>query len=533
VAYFVTRQTLPMYSHKKSPHIYSLPQLISCVLLKIYIRNMSYRDLEEFLLSSGDIKRVLGLRRVPNYSTFSRVCNRVTGKEIKRILGKVLEVVISRRDVGFLFACDSTGFKEDVASFYYTLRSGKRRKGWIKVWYLLDTRTQALVSWVIGRGPSGDSMGLSKLEKKSPFRPLIEVMDRGFDGSGNIRFGLPIRVIPPIRRGGSIRSLDRILAYMVYMISRWSGIYGKRWLCETMISVIKRKFGDSIRERKWGNKKKIVSLMAIVYNIHVIVRGGGENQFLILLVSLSFKSLKIDVCNRAFIIYYLSKQVIEMGKKFTQELWREIEDIYKSILSHPFLKGLTDGSLDENSFRFYVIQDALYLREFARTLSIAAAKSPREKWIMMFNEHSLGALKVERALHESFFRDFGLKKTDILNTPLAPTNLAYTSYLLAVAYSCPFSEIIGAVLPCYWIYWEVGKALVSKGSPNPLYQRWIDTYAGEEYSKIVEAVLTLTEEIARELKNAEKKAFKRHFVTTSRFEWMFWDMGFRCEQWPV
>jgi transposase len=299
VALFVTRQTLPMYSHKKSPHIYSLPQLISCVLLKIYMKNMSYRDLEDFLLSSGDIKRVLGLRRVPNYSTFSRVCNRVTGKEIKRILGKVLEIVISRRDVGFLFACDSTGFKEDVASFYYTLRSGKKRKGWIKVWYLLDTRTQALVSWVIGRGPSGDSMGLSKLEKKSPFRPLIEVMDRGFDGSGNIRFGLPIRVIPPIRRGGSIRSLDRILAYMVYMISRWSGIYGKRWLCETMISVIKRKFGDSIRERKWGNKKKIASLMAVVYNIHVIVRGGGENQFLLLLVFLSFKSIKIDVCNRA------------------------------------------------------------------------------------------------------------------------------------------------------------------------------------------------------------------------------------------
>jgi len=301
VALFVTRQSLPMYSHKKSPHIYSLPQLISCVLLKIYIRNMSYRDLEEFLLSSGDIKRVLGLSRVPNYSTFSRVCNRVTGKEIKRILGKVLEVVISRRDLALVFACDSTGFKEDVASFYYTLRSGKRRKGWIKVWYLLDTRTQALVSWVIGRGPSGDSMGLFKLEKKSPFRPLIEVMDRGFDGGGNIRFGLPIRVIPPIRRGGSIRSLDRILAYMVYMISRWSGIYGKRWLCETMISVIKRKFGDSIRERKWGKKKKIASLMAVVYNIHVIVRGGGENQFLLLLVSLSFKSLKIDVCNRAIV----------------------------------------------------------------------------------------------------------------------------------------------------------------------------------------------------------------------------------------
>jgi len=115
VAYFVTRQTLPMYSHKKSPHIYSLPQLISCVLLKIYIRNMSFRDLEEFLLSSGK------------------------GKEIKRLLGKVLEVVISSRDLGLVFACDSTGFKEDVAGFYYALRSGKKRKRWIKVFYLLDT----------------------------------------------------------------------------------------------------------------------------------------------------------------------------------------------------------------------------------------------------------------------------------------------------------------------------------------------------------------------------------------------------------
>jgi len=211
-----------------------------------------------------------------------------------------LEVVNSRSRLGLVFACDSTGFKEDVASFYYALRSGKRRKRWIKVWYLLDTRTQVLVSEFIGRGPGGDSFGLSKLEKKSPIRSLIEVMDRGFDGSGNMRFGLPIRVIPPIRRGGGIKSLDRILAYMVYMISRWSGIYGKRWLCETMISVIKRKFGDSIRERKWKNKKNIASLMAIVYNIHVIVRGGGENQFLILLVSLSFKSIKKDVCNRAF-----------------------------------------------------------------------------------------------------------------------------------------------------------------------------------------------------------------------------------------
>jgi hypothetical protein len=184
-------------------------------------------------------------------------------------------------------------FKEDVASFYYSLRSGKKRKRWIKVFYLLDTRTQACVSEVVGRGPSGDSGEPCKLEKKSPFRSLIEVMDRGFDGNGNFHFGLPIRVIPPIRGGGGIKSWNRILAYMVYTISKWMGIYGRRWFCETMNSVIKRKFGDSIRERKWGNKKKVVSLIA--YNIHLIVRGKGENRFFLFV----FLSLNKDVCNRA------------------------------------------------------------------------------------------------------------------------------------------------------------------------------------------------------------------------------------------
>jgi thiaminase/transcriptional activator TenA len=222
-----------------------------------------------------------------------------------------------------------------------------------------------------------------------------------------------------------------------------------------------------------------------------------------------------------------------MGKTFTKELWQEIIPIYESIIHHPFIKGLTDGSLSEESFKFYVIQDALYLREFARSLSIAAAKAPEDDWIIMFNEHSAGALKVERALHDSFFRDFHLKKKDIVSTALAPTNLAYTSYLLSTAYSSPFHEVIGALLPCYWIYWEVGKALISRGSPNPLYQRWIDTYGGEEYARIVKAVLNITNKIARDLKEDQKEAMKKHFITTSRYEWMFWDMGLRCESWPV
>ena len=142
------------------------------------------------------------------------------------------------------------------------------------------------------------------------------------------------------------------------------------------------------------------------------------------------------------------------------------------------------------------MQDALYLREFARALSIAAARAPEDDWIVMFNEHAAGALKVERALHEGFFKEFGLTPDEVAATPLAPTNLAYTSYLLAVAYGAPFHEALAALLPCYWIYWEVGKALERAGSPDPLYARWIATYASDEFGDVVRAVLAVTDAIA-------------------------------------
>jgi thiaminase (transcriptional activator TenA) len=218
---------------------------------------------------------------------------------------------------------------------------------------------------------------------------------------------------------------------------------------------------------------------------------------------------------------------------FTKELWDGITPIYAAILRHPFVAGLTDGALPREAFRFYAIQDALYLREFARALSLAAAHAPEDDWIVMFDEHAAGALKVERALHESFFSEWGLSREAVLATPLAPTNLAYTSYLLAVAHAAPFHEAVAALLPCYWIYWEVGKELERAGSADPLYAKWIGTYASDEFGGVVRAVLAATDSIAARLGAAELEAMHRHFVTTSRYEWMFWDMGYRQERWPV
>jgi thiaminase/transcriptional activator TenA len=218
---------------------------------------------------------------------------------------------------------------------------------------------------------------------------------------------------------------------------------------------------------------------------------------------------------------------------FTDELWQSIRPVYSEILRHPFLRGLTDGSLSRDAFRFYVIQDAHYLRDFARALAIAAARAPREDWIIMFSEHAAGALRVERSLHETFFREAGLTEKDVAAVPLAPTNLAYTSYLLAVAYGAPFHEGLAALLPCYWIYWEVGKELERAGSADPLFSRWIATYASEEFGSVVRAVLEATNATAAALTEDQRAAMREHFLTTSRYEWMFWDMGYRNETWPV
>lgn len=218
---------------------------------------------------------------------------------------------------------------------------------------------------------------------------------------------------------------------------------------------------------------------------------------------------------------------------FTDSLWASIGEIYGRILRHPFIQGLTDGSLDEASFRFYVVQDALYLRDYARGLALLGAKAPRDRWLLMFLEHARDALAVERALHESFFKEWQLMDEDVYSTPLAPTNLLYTSYLLRIAYERPFWEVLGCFLPCYWIYGEVGKELERRGSPEELYRRWIGTYASEAYASIVRQVVEVMDEVAEGLGEEDRKLVRHHFILTSKLEYLFWDMGYRREGWGI
>ena len=222
-----------------------------------------------------------------------------------------------------------------------------------------------------------------------------------------------------------------------------------------------------------------------------------------------------------------------MTDSFTGELWDGITGIYQAILAHPFLTGLTDGSLPADAFGFYVVQDALYLKGYAAALALVASRAPDPVAAEMFARHAADALAVERALHTSLLADLGIDPGAAAGAEPAPTNLAYTSYLLATAGGGCYAEGVAAVLPCYWIYWEVGKELLRRGSPEPRYQRWIDTYGGEDFGETVNAVLAVADALGPGLGATERALAHRHFKITSRYEWMFWDMGYRKEAWPV
>ncbi len=215
-------------------------------------------------------------------------------------------------------------------------------------------------------------------------------------------------------------------------------------------------------------------------------------------------------------------------------LWSDITATYDAILAHPFVTGLTDGTLPRDAFRHYVVQDALYLRGYAKALAACAAKAPDEDTTVLFARHSASAIAAERDLHAALMAELGGDPPDADPAAgAAPTTTAYVSYLMATALGGSFAEALGAVLPCYWIYARVGEHLAAAGSPDPLYGKWIAMYGGAEFQAVVDAVLEVTDRVGAGLSAGELARMRQHVTTTSRYEWMFWDAGWRRETWPV
>ncbi len=223
-----------------------------------------------------------------------------------------------------------------------------------------------------------------------------------------------------------------------------------------------------------------------------------------------------------------------MGQpNWTTRVWADMAPVHEAILRHPFLTGLADGSLPEAAFAYYLAQDAHYLRDYGRALAAVGSRAPRHELTALFARHAAQTLDVELELHHTLLPQLGLDPARLRDVPVSPTTTAYTSYLLAVAYGGSFAEGVAAVLPCYWIYQRVGAELVRRGSPDPRYQRWIDTYAGEQFAATVAEVLAVADAAEAGLDPAADALARRHALVTTRYEWMFWDAAWRQEQWPL
>src|SRR5215468_10313413 len=218
---------------------------------------------------------------------------------------------------------------------------------------------------------------------------------------------------------------------------------------------------------------------------------------------------------------------------FSRAAWERNAPIYNVIRRMPFNAELAEGTLSEARFKHYITQDAHYLIGFGRALTLAAAKAPDPDRVVQFAKSAEGAIVVERALHGSFFQQYGITAEVFARTPLSPACHHYVAFLLASAYGEPYEVLLGALLPCFWIYAEVGRDIHARTAPANPYQAWIDTYAGEEFHAAVRAVIAATDEAAAEVSPSLRARMHAAFTRATQLEWMFWDSAFRLETWPL
>lgn len=218
---------------------------------------------------------------------------------------------------------------------------------------------------------------------------------------------------------------------------------------------------------------------------------------------------------------------------FTNQLRKEANRIWEANFEHPFVKGIANGDLSLESFRYYVLQDSYYLSHFARVQAIGASKAEDLFTTSRMAAHSQGTYEAELGLHEKFIKQLGVPKEEINNFQPSPTAYAYTSHLYRVAATGSLGEIIAAILPCYWIYFEIGQLLKSSIPGVPIYHEWIEAYGGEWFSELVNEQISRLDALALEASYMQKEKMKQHFIISSQYEFLFWDMAYKLEKWPV
>ncbi|HJU04276.1 MAG TPA: thiaminase II [Nitrospiraceae bacterium] len=220
---------------------------------------------------------------------------------------------------------------------------------------------------------------------------------------------------------------------------------------------------------------------------------------------------------------------------FSDDLRKKARSIWDAQLTHPFVAALGNGTLPERKFRYYILQDARFLGDLAKVFAAGAQKAPDAESALRFAKLVEETIITERGLHESYGQRWKMTPKQMATTPMAPTNFAYTRHMLAVAQSGSAAEITVVALPCAWIYCVVGQHLLKGGPPKSShpYRDWLMLYASPEFAEVQKWMRAKVDLWAKNAGTAEKKRMEEAFLISSRYEWMFWEMAWKEEEWPV
>jgi thiaminase/transcriptional activator TenA len=214
-----------------------------------------------------------------------------------------------------------------------------------------------------------------------------------------------------------------------------------------------------------------------------------------------------------------------------RRLREAVDSVWRKIFEHPFVLELYSGRLPLEKFRFYVVQDYNYLVTMMKVFSILAAKSD-PAIARLFIELAREEATTEMENYHRLVRELGMTLNDVVKAEPAPTNVSYMSFLLATCSLGGVDECLVAILPCFASYAEIAEKHRNLLERNPvkLYREWASIYLSNEYRSLVEKLIKIFEEVAS---NVRYETYYRIFLTASRYEYMFWDMAYKLEGWPV
>lgn len=201
--------------------------------------------------------------------------------------------------------------------------------------------------------------------------------------------------------------------------------------------------------------------------------------------------------------------------------------VWEACLRHPFVTGIGDGTLDMEKFRYFMLQDYLYLFDYARVFALGVVKARDPELMRVFAANVDAILGGEMKIHRAYMKRLDITEEQVFSIKPALANLSYTNYMLSVAQIGGPMEIVASILACSWSYAEIGQALaaIPGAAEHPFYGEWIRGYASEEYAATNQALIELMDSLAADAGEDQLAYLTDVFVNCSRYELGFWDMA--------